>query len=90
MSKINKYESKPYKCIDLHGYTKQEAESVLTQLINTSKGKHIRIITGKGLHSEDKEPIIKSFTKDFLCSHNISFTTSKIQNGGDGALEVYF
>ena len=90
MSKINKYESKPYKCIDLHGYTKQEAESVLIELVNTAKDKHIRIIIGKGLHSEGKDPIIKSFTKDFLCSHNISFTTSKIQNGGDGALEVYF
>ena len=77
----------PSRIIDLHGYTTAEAKVALDELVR-SQDSYVRIIVGKGNHSENG-PVLREFVKRFLLSKNIHFNQSKIQDGGDGALEVF-
>ncbi len=87
---MNKYLRHPDKIIDLHGKTVAEAESLLWQLVDDKEsfGLCVRLVVGKGNHSKNG-PVLRDFVKDFLTSKNIRHSQSKIQDGGDGALEVY-
>ena len=84
---MNKYMRTPSRIIDLHGYTTTEAKVALDELVR-SQDSYVRIIVGKGNHSENG-PVLREFVKRFLLSKNIHFNQSKIQDGGDGALEVF-
>ena len=84
---MNKYMRTPSRIIDLHGYTTAEAKVALDELVR-SQDSYVRIIVGKGNHSENG-PVLREFVKRFLLSKNIHFNQSKIQDGGDGALEVF-
>lgn len=86
--KHNKYLQEPEHTIDLHGYTTYESKEILDQLLVERQFAHIRIIIGKGLNSENG-PVLPDFVKNYLNTHNIRFNQSKIQNGGEGALEVF-
>jgi DNA-nicking Smr family endonuclease len=86
---MNKYERKPEKEIDLHGMTTGEAEALLSDVIGSGNFSHIRVITGKGLHSK-QGPVLKTFVQDFLKKRGIRFSQSKINEGGEGSLEVFF
>ena len=86
---VNKYERKPEAIIDLHGQTTAEAKVVLDNLIKNEEYKHVRIITGKGTFRETG-PILKPFVQNYLKKLDINFSTAKLHNGGDGALEVFF
>ena len=77
----------PSRIIDLHGYTTAEAKVALDELVR-SQDSYVRIIVGKGNHSENG-PVLREFVKRFLLSKNIHFNQSKIQDGGEGALEVF-
>ena len=77
----------PSRIIDLHGYTTAEAKVALDELVR-SQDTYVRIIVGKGNHSENG-PVLREFVKRFLLSKNIHFNQSKIQDGGEGALEVF-
>ena len=85
---MNKYRQEPEEVIDLHGHTTREAEAILRTLIEKSEFAHIRIIVGKGNHSKSG-PVLPDFVRGFLTKHNIRFNQSKIQDGGEGSLEVY-
>ena len=85
---MNKYQRTPNYILDLHGHTKEWAKIALDEIIDEGKYSHIRIITGKGIHSENG-PILKDFVRSYLERNNIHFTQSKIQDGGEGALEVF-
>lgn len=85
---MNKYLQKPEYILDLHGYTTSEAKEILRELLRDSNYSYIRIITGKGLNSENG-PVLPDFVKSFLNMHNIRFSRSKIGDGGEGALEVF-
>ena len=85
---VNKYEQKAEREIDLHGHTTSESEDILNSLLKERKYKHVRIIVGKGNNSSNG-PVLPNFVKNYLNSHKIKFNQSKIQDGGDGALEVY-
>ena len=85
---MNKYESIPEHILDLHRHTLKEAEALLVKTVKDKKYSHIRVITGKGLHSSNG-PVIKNFVRNFLLNKNIKFSQSKIQDGGEGALEVF-
>ncbi len=87
--KINKYASKPQAEIDLHGYTMQESKEVLDALLRDRAYKVVRIIVGRGNNSEHG-PVLPAFVRNYLTSHRIRFNQSKIQDGGEGALEVFF
>jgi len=85
---MNKYQRNPDYIIDLHGYTTEEVRVAIDELFNSDAYSHVRIITGKGIHSENG-PIIKDFIRSYLERKNIHFTQSKIQDGGEGAFEVF-
>ena len=85
---MNKYAQIPDEIIDLHGHTVREAEGVLWGLLQGKKPCHVRIITGKALHRASG-PVLRTFVKDFLYDNGIKFNQSKIQDGGEGALEVF-
>ncbi len=88
MRRMNKYLRTPTAIIDLHGYTTEEAGSALSSLLKDSRHSHVRVITGKGNHSE-RGPVLREYVKRFLAAHGIRFSQSKIQDGGEGAFEVF-
>lgn len=85
----NKYEQEPEFELDLHGWTTMEAKEELDEIIREGDYSHIRVIVGKGKNSADG-PVLPNFVKNYLNERNIRFSQSKIQDGGEGALEVYF
>lgn len=85
---MNKYLKTPTDIIDLHGYTTEETRIILVDALKDSPHSHIRIITGKGNHGE-RGPVLREWVKRFLLSRNIRFSQSKIQDGGEGAIEVF-
>lgn len=86
---MNKYIQTPDEIIDLHGYTIDEARAVLDDRSKNGNPSHVRIIVGKGIHSEN-QPVLRDFVKKYLAAKNIHFNQSKIKDGGEGALEVSF
>jgi DNA-nicking Smr family endonuclease len=85
---MNKYERTPEQVIDLHGHTVQKSALLLEELLEKGSLAHVRVIVGKGMHSKGGA-VLREFVKEFLLSRNIRFAQSKIQDGGEGALEVY-
>ncbi len=85
---MNKYIQVPDKVVDLHGYTVREAENILQKLFKDKNNFHVRIITGKGVHSANG-PVLRDFVKAYLNRNNIRFSQSKIQDGGEGSLEAF-
>ena len=94
------------KTIDLHGYTIEEANKTVNDLINKcflSKTNKIKIITGKGLRSKNKNnpylsedlSILKYSVEDYIRSNkNLmelikEITKAKIEDGGSGAFYIY-
>ncbi|MDD5152751.1 MAG: Smr/MutS family protein [Candidatus Pacebacteria bacterium] len=74
--------------LDLHGCSVEEAGNILNEILDEKASSHIRIIVGKGIHSSNG-PVLRDFVKNFLIKNNIKFSQSKIQDGGEGALEVF-
>lgn len=85
---MNKYIQNPEYTIDLHGFTTAETQIILDELIEEGEYHHIRVIIGKGLNSENG-PVLPDFVKNYLSAKNIRFNQSKLQDGGEGALEVF-
>ena len=94
------------KSIDLHGFTLEEAnkkvESFLIDCFDQKVSK-VKIVTGKGLHSQnDKDPyiskkfgILKNSVPEFIKNNPIlmkiikSITNAEIADGGSGALYIF-
>lgn len=86
---MNKYKQTPEYILDLHGKTCVETKSALCELLAEKKYRHVRIITGKGTFRE-KGGVLRDFVKNFLNENDIRFSQSKIEDGGEGSLEVFF
>ena len=86
--KGNKYAQVPDLILDFHGYTTFECQEELEALIRDQEYKHIRVIIGRGRNSTNG-PVLPDFVKNYLTSQNIRFNQSKIQDGGEGSLEVF-
>lgn len=84
---MNKYKQEPEYILDFHGHTTSECKVLLDEIISSQEYKYIRIIVGKGMNSING-PILPNFVKNYLYDRNIRFVQSKIQDGGEGALEV--
>ena len=91
----NKIKTKP-QTLDLHGYSLEEANNKVKNLINKSYENGVRkliIITGKGLHSEnEKDPyvsknlgILKYSVPNFIKNNNQLM--SKILNFSDAEIQ---
>jgi len=87
--KHNKYPQTPEDVFDFHGMTTSECKLELEEIIRDEEYNHIRIIVGKGTRSPNG-PVLPDFIRNYLTDHNIRFSPSKPQDGGDGSLEVYF
>jgi DNA-nicking Smr family endonuclease len=88
--KHNKYALKIDAELDLHGFTRGEAQQALEDFLQHSEDqgfKRIRIITGKGLHSKGV-PILKAMVSSHLKKQGYHFSRSKISEGDTGAFEV--
>ena len=87
----SKYLQAPQDEIDLHGLTRAESlDSRLKFLENSreKKYKRIRIVTGKGLHSENGQSVLNGYIKNILEKEGLNFSDAKIYDGGSGAIDV--
>ena len=85
---MNKYPRTPDYILDLHGRTKREVAVLLDSLFAVNVHPHVRIVTGKGNHSANGA-VIRAFVKGYLNAHGLRFSQSKIEDGGEGSLEVF-
>ncbi len=85
---LDEYPQEPDLVLDFHGMTTAECKDALDELIKNSAESHIRIIVGKGTRSQNG-PVLPDFVRNYLTTHNIRFSQSKLQDGGEGALEVF-
>jgi len=93
MVKKNKYPRAAEAELDLHGLTALEAEAELLNFLAEAKKKkyaRVRIITGKGLNSPDGRSVLKPLVEDWLRAKHYQFTMAKMNEGGEGAVEVVF
>lgn len=88
MKHINKYNQTAEFVLDLHGHTTQESKERISEILEEGVYSHVRIIVGKGQNSENG-PVLPNFVRNYLTEKGIRFTQSKIQDGGEGALEVF-
>ena len=87
----NKYLQVVQAEIDLHGFIRAEALDLLLKFLENSrdkKYKRIRIITGKGLHSENGQSVLSGYVKNILEKEGLKYSDAKIYDGGSGAIDV--
>ena len=101
--KKNKFKT---RSIDLHGYTLSAANKAVENLIinaHLEKVNKLIVVTGKGLHSENKKNpyvskdlgILKYSVPDFITKNKSlmslinEITDAKIEDGGSGAFYIY-
>lgn len=87
----NKYLQVTRSEIDLHDLTREEARDSLENFLKNARDKkyeRIRIITGKGLHSENGRSVLKEYVKNILEKKGLEYSDSKIYEGGGGAIDV--
>ena len=78
--------------LDLHMLTKTQAEEELYDFLDKSYslGFHkVKIITGKGLNSENRQSVLKPFVQGILRREKLRFRDAKINEGGSGAIDVW-
>lgn len=77
--------------LDLHGYTADEARAEVTDFLAESRAlgyARVRIIVGKGTRSQGGVAVLPDTVKALLVRKGLVYTYAKLQNGGEGALEV--
>ncbi|GCL64931.1 Smr/MutS family protein [Pseudaquabacterium pictum] len=79
--------------IDLHGYTRDEARSMLTDSIRECHRRGmrcVRVVHGKGLGSPGRQPVLKAKVQRWLAqsAEVIAFAQASGPQGGAGALVV--
>src|SRR4029077_16045590 len=82
--------------LDLHGLTAEEARGYVERFLTTAHRRGYRcvlVIHGRGLNSENKEPVLKKRVCAWLARGALSrlvlaFTSARACDGGAGALYV--
>jgi DNA-nicking Smr family endonuclease len=88
---MNKYYQPPEDILDLHQMTKDEAHREVCSLLEEAKTqgyKKIRIITGKGTHSENGVGVLNAYVKGLLDRGGYEYFNARYDEGGEGALDV--
>lgn len=88
---MNKYSQRIEAEIDLHQMTRDEARKEVSDFLEESEVlgyKKIRIITGKGLHSENGEGVLNTFVKELLGAKGYEYCNAKYNEGGEGAIDI--
>lgn len=76
--------------IDLHGLFVKESLSALDARVNAARNQHeqiLKVITGKGLHSENHQSKLKPAVEDYCRKNNLKY---RYQRGNDGVIEILF
>ena len=88
----SKQPSKQSACLNIHDCNLRTAEEKLQKFILFCKQrriKKIKIITGKGVHSGERGPVIKGFVQDYLNNNpNIKWKFAAPNKGGTGVFEL--
>lgn len=77
--------------LDLHMLTRREAEIELYDFLARAHDlglRKVRIITGKGINSPDRESVLRPFVENILKTEKLKFKRAKPNEGGEGAFEV--
>lgn len=77
--------------LDLHGCTSLEARREVEEFIEEAQREgwsRIRIIVGKGTRSPGGIAVLPTTVKSILTERGLSYTYAKLENGGEGALEI--
>lgn len=82
--------------LDLHGLTREEAKEELVRFVEDAHRRGLRtvlIVHGRGLHSKDQIPVLKSGLQVWLSRgrvgrHVLAFTSAQRHDGGAGAVYV--
>lgn len=83
----------PQSTLDLHGETQKEGEILINEFLLDAFNNGIRklsIVTGKGLHSEGGNSVLKEMTETILSSNEVvlQFSSAPINKGGSGAFWI--
>jgi DNA-nicking Smr family endonuclease len=79
--------------LDLHGLRSEEARTLLVDFLNHALRnglRCVRIVHGKGLRSENREPVLKRKIGNWLAQRDevLAFVQARPQDGGGGAVVV--
>jgi DNA-nicking Smr family endonuclease len=88
---MNKYYRLPEAELDLHMMTKDEARREVCAFLEEAKDEgyaKVRIITGKGLHSENGVGVLNAYARGILDRGGYEYYQAKFNEGGEGALDV--
>ncbi len=86
-----KIEAEDY--IDLHGYRRDDARVTLLEFLEHAQQqgyKLVRIVHGKGYHSDENKPVLKAMVNKWLQSipEVLAFVSTPPRDGGLGAVYV--
>jgi DNA-nicking Smr family endonuclease len=96
LRRLRQGEPSPERIIDLHGKKRGTARRHLDDgvALALAAGERVLVVVhGRGLHSEDGAPILKTLVPEWLSTpplraHVLAFTPAPARDGGDGALYV--
>jgi len=79
--------------IDLHGYRRDDARRTLLSFLDHAQQqsyKLVRIVHGKGYHSDDSQPVLKAMVNKWLQNipEVLAFVSATARDGGTGAVYV--
>ncbi|RDH85283.1 MAG: DNA mismatch repair protein MutS [endosymbiont of Galathealinum brachiosum] len=79
--------------LDLHGYRRDDARKTLLEFLDHAQQhsyKLVRIVHGKGYHSDESQPILKAMVNKWLQSipEVLAFVSAVPKDGGTGAVYV--
>jgi len=79
--------------LDLHGLRSEEARQLLVTVLNEALAKGlrcVRVVHGKGLRSENREPVLKRKVGNWLAQRDevLAFVQARPEDGGSGAVIV--
>jgi len=79
--------------LDLHGYKRDDARKTLLEFLDHAQQasfKLVRIVHGKGYHSDDSQPVLKAMVNKWLMSipEVLAFVSAIPRDGGTGAVYV--
>lgn len=79
--------------LDLHGMNRLQAAESVAQFLRRCvlrRARCVRIVHGKGLGSRNREPVLKTKLRSWLCSREevLAFCQAPATQGGGGALLV--
>ncbi|HKQ24740.1 MAG TPA: Smr/MutS family protein [Burkholderiales bacterium] len=79
--------------LDLHGLRSDEARQLLVAFLNEALAKGwrcVRVVHGKGLRSENREPVLKRKVGNWLAQRDevLAFVQARPEDGGSGAVVV--